>query len=60
MAHQVSACALLFFFSDHVQQELAQHTDLLEIWVVTQNHVGILGVQTLVKVFGSCIVAIME
>jgi hypothetical protein len=47
----------LFFWS--CTTRLAQHTDLMEIWVVTQNHVGILGVQTLVKVFGSCIVAVM-
>jgi hypothetical protein len=47
----------LFFWS--CTTRLAQHMDLLEIWVVTQNHVGILGVQTLVKVFGSCIVAVM-
>jgi hypothetical protein len=58
MVHQVSACAHLIFFLI-MYNKISQLINLLEIWVVTQNHVGILGVQTLVKVFDSYIIAIM-
>jgi hypothetical protein len=44
MAHQMNVCALLIFFFI-MYNKISQHIDLLEIWVVTQNHVGILGVQ---------------
>jgi hypothetical protein len=33
----------LNFFSKSCTTRLVQHTDLLEIWVVIQNHVGVLG-----------------